>query len=55
MKGNWVIIHDNGVVGQRGFSDWYGSESEVLSEIAALKNCGCTVFDYFLFDYSCVE
>lgn len=51
MKGSWVIIHDNGVPGQKGASDGYRTEEEAREAVNALINSGAIVYDWYFTDY----
>ena len=43
-----IIVHDNGVKGQKGFTEEeIQSMEEIQSIIDAYKNLGITVYDYF--------
>jgi hypothetical protein len=44
-----VVEHDNGILGQHGFSDHdIKSESEVANIIYSYAKAGCTVYNYFV-------
>lgn len=43
-----IILHDNGVIGQDGFTEQeIQSESQIQSIIDGYKESGMTVYDYF--------
>lgn len=41
---NWVIWHDNGVLGQEGYSDGYRSEAEAMDAAKAMDESGILVY-----------
>ena len=51
MTGSWVIIHDNGIPGQKGASDGYRTEEEAREAVNVLINSGAIVYDWYFTDY----
>lgn len=47
--GKWVILHDNGVPGQKGFSDDY-TEEECKKEVERMKEMGIVVYDFWRYE-----
>ncbi len=50
MKSLWIIEHDNGVYGQRGYSEFIGTREEMIAEVDSMLNQDIFVYSVIIME-----